>query len=221
MVWNVLAIALSAAALLISSVLAMQQARLMFRANHIPIYMELFSQYRSVEFQEHCRFIVERLAQENVAEETGISGLPDEPRAAAYDVAGLFTEIATLRLLGAIDDRIDSMVQVRLLQVWRVLAPFVYAERKRLGTSNMFWRSFEEFAADVALLPEGSINAVIERHRRRSAVWSARRRNALPRSRQVPPPPTLAPSEAASTTAATAAVPAVPLADADHHGPVA
>lgn len=215
MVWNVLALALSAAALLISSVLAMQQARLMFRANHIPVYMEFFSQYRSVEFQEHCRFIVERLAQENVAEETGISGLPDEARAAAYDVAGLFTEIASLRLLGAIDGRVDSMVQVRLLQVWKVLTPFVYAERRRLGTSNMFWRSFEEFAADVDRLPEGSINTLIERHRRRSAAWSAR----TPKSRQVASPPPPAPSEPSPTTAHTDGVPAVPSAEAEHNSP--
>lgn len=197
MVWNVLAIALSAAALLISSVLAMQQAGLMSRANHIPIYVDLFSQYRSVEFQEHCRLIVERLAQENVAEETGISGLPDEARAAVYDVAGLFAEIATLRLLGAIDRRIDVMVQVRLLQVWRVLAPFVYAERKRLGTSNMFWRSLEEFAADVDRLPEGSINALIQRRRRRSAVWSALQ---FPRKKPITTAPPPEPRSSAGAT---------------------
>lgn len=128
MVLNVLAIVIAAAALLISSVLAAQQAGLMFRANNIPVYIELFSQFRSFEFNDHCNFIIDRLGQEYMAEETVISGLPDEARAAVYDVGGLFTEIATLRLLGTVDRRIDSMVQVTVLQVWKALAPFVYAE---------------------------------------------------------------------------------------------
>jgi hypothetical protein len=198
-VWNVLAIAIAAAALLMSSVLAMRQASLMFRANHIPIYMELFSQFRSLEFQDHCHFIIDRLAQENVAEETGISGLPGEARAAVYDVGYLFIEIATLRLLDAVDHRLDSMVQIRLLQVWKVLAPFVYAERRRLGTSSMFWRVLEEFAADAAILPEGSVNTLIDQHRHRRTLWIPARRNAPARSRHMTRPPTAGPQEAVPT----------------------
>lgn len=196
MVWNVLAIAIAAAALLASSVLAMQQAVLMFRANHVPVYVEFFSQLRSLEFQDHSRFIIDRLAQENIAEETGISGLPDEARAAVYDVGGLYTEIATLRLLGAVDRRIDSMAQVHLVRIWETLAPFVYEERKRLGVSDSLWRSFEEFAADAARLPEGSINTLIDQHRRWSALWSAWKRNAQPKSRQLTRPLPPAPPEA-------------------------
>lgn len=114
--------------------------------------------------------IIDRLARENVAEGTGISGLPDEARAAVYGVGGLFLGISLLRLADAVDHRFDAMVQVRLVQVWKVLAPFVYQERKRLGDANMLWRAFEEFAADVERLPEGAINALIEQHRRRRTL---------------------------------------------------
>jgi hypothetical protein len=202
MVWNVLAIAIAAAALLTSSVLAVRQAGLMFRANHIPIYIELFSQFRSLEFQDRISFIVDRLAQENVAEETGISGLPDEARAAVYDVGWLFTEISTLRLLDAVDHRIDSMVQVRLLQVWKALAPFVYQERKLMGAPNTFWRSFEEFAADVDRLPEGAINLLIEQHRRRRTLRNPTGRKSPAGSRHATHPPTAVPKEAAPANAA-------------------
>ena len=61
MVWNVLAIAIATAALLASSFLAIQQVGLMFRGNHIPVYMEFFSVFRSLEFQDHCSFITDRL----------------------------------------------------------------------------------------------------------------------------------------------------------------
>lgn len=216
MVWNVLAIAIATVALLMSSILAMQQANLMLRANHIPVYMEIYSQIRSMEFQDHYRFVINRLAQENVAEQTGISGLPDEARAAVYDVSGLYTQVATLRLLGAVDRRIDSMMQVRLVRAWKVLAPFIYEERRRLGVSNMYMRAFEEFAADIERLPEGSINDLIaqhrrlDQHRRWGAVWAARRRGARSISRQVPQPPTPAPPEAASATANAADIPATP-----------
>ncbi len=185
MVWNALAISIAAAALLMSSVLAMQQAGLMLRANHIPVYMEVFSQERSVEFQDNYLFVITRLAQENVAEQTGISALPDEARAAVYDVVGLYAQVGTLRLLGVVDRRIDSMMQVRCLRAWKALAPFVYEERRRQGLSNMLWRTFEEFAADIERLPEGSINDLIDQHRRLDqhrrwrAVWAAVRRNAL------------------------------------------
>jgi hypothetical protein len=60
-------IAIAAAALLTSRVLVMQQASLMFRANHIPVYIELCSQFRSLEFQDHCSFIIDRLARENAS----------------------------------------------------------------------------------------------------------------------------------------------------------
>ena len=201
MVWNVLAIAIAAVALLMSSILAGQQAGLMLRANHIPVYIELFSQFRSAEFQDHYSFIINRLAQENVAKEVGISGLPDEARAAVNDVSGLFTEIAALRLLGAVDHRVDSMVQVRLSKVWKVLAPFVHQEREQLGVSNMFMRSLEEFATDVNSLPEGSINSLIEQHRRPRALWFSRRRHASAGSRHVTRRPATAPPEAASASA--------------------
>ena len=199
-----------------SSVLAMQQARLMLRANHIPVYMEIFAQERSVGFQDHYLFVINRLAQENVAEQTGISGLPDEARAAVYDVGGLYCQVGTLRLLGAVDRRVDSMVQVRCPRAWKALAPFVYEERRRQGLSNMLWRTFEELAADIECLPEGSINNLIDQRRRPdqqrpwTAVWAAIRRNARSMSRQVNQPPAPAPPEAASAAASAADIPAPP-----------
>lgn len=224
MVWNILAIAIAAAALLMSSVIAMQQASLMLRANHIPIYMEIFAQERSVEFQDHYLFVINRLAQENVAEQTGISGLPDEARAAVYDVGGLYCQIGTLRLLGAVDRRVDSMVQVRCPRAWKALAPFLYEERRRQGLSNMLWRTFEELAADIEHLPEGSINNLIDQHRLLDrhlpwrAVWAARRRNSPPTGRQVAQPPPSAAPEAASVTASAADIPAPPSTQAPADG---
>jgi hypothetical protein len=202
MVWNVLAITIAAAALLTSSLIAVRQAALMFRANHIPVYIELFSQLRSLEFNDHRNFIIHRLGQEHVAADVGISGLPPEARAAIYDVGGLYTEIATLRLLGAVDRRVDSLLQLRLVRTWEALAPFVYEERRRLGVSSMFWRAFEEFAADASRLPEGSINTLIEQHRRPLRRRLINKHNSVgPRPARSPAPasPEAAPEGAADS----------------------
>jgi hypothetical protein len=48
----------------------------------------------------------------------GISGLPDDAREAVYDVAGLFQGIATLRLLGILDERVKTLFQVRIVRIW-------------------------------------------------------------------------------------------------------
>jgi hypothetical protein len=209
MVWNVLAIAIAASALLASSFLAVQQAALMHRANHVPVYLEFFSEFRSLKFQDHCSFIVNHLSQEFVAEKVGISELSPEAREAVWDVGGLFTEMATLRLMGAVDRRVDSMVQVTLPAVWNALAPFVYEERRRRGVSKMFWRALEEFAMDVASLPEGSINAHIERHRRTGRPWVARRPSPFAAWRSAPVlPPTASPEAVPDIAGADDASPA-------------
>jgi hypothetical protein len=204
MVWNVLAIAIAVAALLVSSIIAVRQAALMFRANHIPVLMEIFTQLRSLEFNDKRSYIIHRLAQEHVAADVGISGLPAEARAAVYDVAGLYTEIAMLRLVGAVDRRIESMIQLHLVRTWEALAPFVYEERRRLGVSNMFWRAFEEFAADATGLPEGSINILIEQHRRPLRARLPKVRNSYAIGRRNTRSPASASPEAASDGAGAA-----------------
>jgi hypothetical protein len=185
MVWNVLAICVAAAALLASIVVAAQQASLMFRANHIPVFIELLSQFRSLEFNDNCNYIIDRLGKECVPEETGISGLPDAARAAVYDASGFFVEVAMLRLVGGLDYRFDSFIQIRTPRVWKALSPFVMEERKRLGVTSMFWRSFEELAADLERLPEGSINILIDDHRRQASARFPRLRGFVTPGRQI------------------------------------
>jgi len=164
MLWNVVAVALSALALACSTFLAVQQSVLMRRANHIPAYIDLTRQFRSLHFNDHYRFVVERLAEFDA--QLGISGLPEEARAAVYDVAGLFQGIATLRLLDLLDKRIDAMVQYRTLRIWAALAPFVERERELQGTPGKYlWRILEEFAADTQRLSDDAVNAMINRHR--------------------------------------------------------
>ena len=165
MLWNVIAIALSALALLCTTVIALQQSVLMRRANQIPAYINMTEQFRSMHFNDHYRFIMQHLAEYDP--QLGISGLPDDAREAVYDVAGLFQGIAHLRLFGILDERVDAMVQVRTLRIWAALAPFVERERELQGTGRYMFRALEEFAADTERLPDGAVNILIDKHRRR------------------------------------------------------
>jgi hypothetical protein len=167
MVWNVVTLLVAVIALGSSTAIAVRQVALMRKANHLPAYIDLLSQLRSPEFNAHFRLIMNSLAQD-YDPQLGISGLPDNAQAAVYDVGGLFTEIAALRLLGILDERVDVLVRVSLVNSWRVLAPFVKAERVLLGVPGMYWRSYEEFAADAAALPANAIDVLIEKQRRRN-----------------------------------------------------
>ena len=72
-----------------------------------------------------------------------------------------------------------------------------------MGVSNMFWRSFGEFAADVDRLPEGAINPLIEQHRRRRTLRnSATGRKSPAGSRHATRPLTAMPQGATSANAA-------------------
>jgi hypothetical protein len=167
MLWNVIAIVLSALALASSTIIAVRQSALMHRSNHIPTYVDMAGEFRSLEFNNHYRFITERLAAE-YDPQLGISGLPDDAREAIYNVAGLFQSIASLRLLGILDERATVMFQVRIVRAWSALAPFVERERELQGTPNRYlWRVLEEFAADIKLLPDDAVNRLIAEHRRR------------------------------------------------------
>ena len=185
MVWNVVAVILACLALASSTVLAVEQARLSRRANHIPAHFDLAAQFRSLEFNDHYQFVTTRLAAE-CDPHGGISGLSDEARAAVYDVAGLIQGIASLRVLDILDDRVLAVIKVRAVRVWESVAPFVLRERELQGTSGQYlWRLLEEFAADAAALPDDVVNSLIDQQRRARnryvRIKTLRRRSRLPR----------------------------------------
>jgi hypothetical protein len=166
MVYNVIAIVLSAAAFGTSAYLALQHRAEQRRANLLPYYTRLFDEFRTLEFHDHYEYLCTRLQVEHDPQ-LGISGLPDNARRAIYHVAYLFQGIGMLWLLDIVSDQVLTTIDVRVVQAWDAIAPYVQHEREINGATGVYlMRTLEELAADVRQLPPDVINVMIERHRR-------------------------------------------------------
>jgi len=169
MIFNVVAIVLAVLALLSSTYLAVHQTILMRRANYLPAYMGFLNEFRSLRFNDHYRYVCDRLRAEHDPD-LGISGLPDEARAAIYDIAYFFQNLAAFRRLGIIEDQVSSSMNIRFVQVWDTVEPYVERERELIDTP-LLMRVLEDFAIEARHAPA----------RQRSRLHRRRRPLATPR----------------------------------------
>jgi hypothetical protein len=170
MTYDIIAIALSMAALATSAFLALQHHGEQRRANLLPYYTKLLDDLRTLEFHDHYRYVCTQLHNDHDPQ-LGISGLPDDARRAVYDVAYLFQGIGMLRLLSIVSDQVMTTFDVRVVQVWDAVAPYVERERETNGTTGTYlMRTLQEFAADVRRMPPDAIDTMIERHRRSRTI---------------------------------------------------
>lgn len=179
MIFNVVAIVVSVAALATSTYIALQHQTLQKAANFTPSYMQLIRQLQTMEFHDHYEYVTRRLAIEHDPE-LGISGLPDDARRAVYDITYFFYGFAMLHLFDALDDQVFPTMAHRVAAVWEAIAPYVERERE-LGLSGLYLRVLEEFAKEAKSLPPESVSAMLARRRiaknRRSlrvTVWHRR-----------------------------------------------
>jgi hypothetical protein len=157
---NITAIALSVIALGISTWLAVRQALLSKRANHLPAYLHLLSEFRSREFNDHYLYVCEKLAGEHDSE-LGISGLPNNAREAVYDIAYYYQEFAILILTRIVDeDVVLAFFHWRIIRVWEAISPYVSREREiSKASGDGVFGLLEEYAVnhERRLSPESLI----------------------------------------------------------------
>lgn len=132
---NLIAVVLSVLALASSVYLAAQQSALQRKANYLPAYIEMLGQFRSMEFNDHYRFVTQDLAGIHDPQ-LGLCRLPDDARAAVYDTAYYFQNFVALYLLGIIDDQIIATMHVRIVAIWNAVAPYVHRERETNPTTG-------------------------------------------------------------------------------------
>ncbi|SEO76632.1 DUF4760 domain-containing protein [Actinacidiphila rubida] len=191
--FNLVAIALSVLALLITLYGAVSQAALQRRSNQLPAYVDLLSDFRSVDFHDRYRFVTQRLPLE-YEPELGLSELPDDVRRQVYDIVYYFQTFATLRLTGILDDEVVTLLRIRVIRVWEATAPFVLRERELMGTDGQYLlRTLEDCAHDAQRMSHDVLDQLMHRsrtqrtwHRRRSMLRRLVRRG---RSTAVPLPP--------------------------------
>ena len=150
MIFNVIAIAVSAVALITSTYIALQHQALQKTANFAPVYMQLLMQFQTMEFHDHYRYVTTKLTAEHDPK-LGISGLPDDARRAVYDIAYLFQGYGIMHILRIVDDQIIPAMQLRAFAVWEAIEPYVERERELQGLSGLYMlRGLEELAKDAS-----------------------------------------------------------------------
>jgi len=179
-VYNIVAISLSLLALSSSSYLAAQQIVLQRRANHLPAYLSLLENFRSVKYHDHYRFVCDRLPTEHDPE-LGISGLPLDARAAVYDVAYLLQHLAAYRVMGIVDDLVVGTFNGEMVEIWDAIAPFVIRERQlHYAAPVKRLRLLEEYANEVRGLPNDGPGTIYVRRLRLRRALGKRRLAELP-----------------------------------------
>jgi hypothetical protein len=156
LVLNVSALAASFLALLTSSFLAVRQARIAHRANHVPVVLEIYRDIRSPQYRESEELLWNTLP--GTSPDTPFSQLPEPARSAAFDVCNFYQMLAYLVALRIISYEVAILpVHYRIDRTWAVVRPFVKAERAARGSELSFMNMLEGLAQRVSEQDMGRI----------------------------------------------------------------
>lgn len=88
-----------------------------------------------------------RVAMEAAASGQSLTDLPQETRAAIFQVLNQIETIAISTRIGDVDEKmIESVVGLTVVRLWSALGSYVLAERQAYG-NRMIWSNFEWLAA--------------------------------------------------------------------------
>ena len=149
LILNIIAVVVSFIALTASAIIAVRQITIMRQSNQVPLFVELFQEFRSERFQVAERCIINKLTSENTG--NGVSGLSDDVRSSVNIVNNYYGTLGALIVHGILEERVAvSMVGYRADQIWTKLEPLIVAERVN-RRSDDFASFFEDFVYRVRL----------------------------------------------------------------------
>jgi hypothetical protein len=139
-------------------------------SNELPIISEIMNEWRSTNFRSDVSYVLTRSPQ--TAKDGGFRALPARWREPAYRVGYFLDYIGVLTSLDIISDElVISMVGTQIIQIWRVLEPFIERERQYRrdtyppGVPTGFLVYFEHIVARIIDLG-GQQAAVLSQQRR-------------------------------------------------------
>jgi hypothetical protein len=145
-VLSVIAIMVSLAALMISSLITTRQAKYMRHANHLPLLAQMINEIRNPVFMKDQEFIEQCLAAQ-CDPSAGLHGLPFDVKARVFNVAGFYQSVAALAAFDLVDrEKIILLLGRRALRAWIALEPFIEAEREKSEPSATIYSIFEDLA---------------------------------------------------------------------------
>ncbi|GAA4928816.1 hypothetical protein HD597_004400 [Nonomuraea thailandensis] len=156
---NLVALFVSVTAVAISGIFALRQIRTAEHANHIPVVIDLLTEFRSLKFNEDYYYVCNDLCAQHDPR-LGISGLPEDAKEAVYSVAYYFQTFASLIAMRVVDKRATmTLLYRRVVQVWGALEPYVLREREIRGTEGAWlFRILESLAGEAKRMPADTLN---------------------------------------------------------------
>ncbi len=127
----VVAVLVSLAAFSLSTLISWRQLRSMQSANHLPVAIELLiHDYGRPDFQQNERAMLDELSSIDPA--VGVSQLPEPLLSKSLQVIAFYDSMGVLVSFGCIEEELVlTTINYRIRRMWRVLEPFVRAERER------------------------------------------------------------------------------------------
>lgn len=142
---DVLALAVSLLALVVSVFTALRQTKMMRHANQLPVLVELFQEFRSTEWQRAETYVLRRLRAEHDPE-MGCSALPDDAKIAVNKVIGFFSGFGIFVYRKMADESlVVPLIGYRASRAWDALEPFIRRERQIRGSGDRYANMFEDF----------------------------------------------------------------------------
>lgn len=123
------------------------------RSNSLQIMTDLFQEYRSIEFKDASRYVIDDL-EKNCNPEDGYWQLKDPSRTRVLKVSHFFNNIGALVAYKIVDeDLIIGYMGSNILMVWDKLYPFLENERshrlKKHGIGKEYQEHFEDLVCRV------------------------------------------------------------------------
>jgi len=139
---DILSLVISIIALATSLFVAYKQIMLAKHSNSFPVTIDMFREFRSLEFKQHLYYVLFKFPSINQPDK-GIHGLPEETRNHVLEVCHFFDNLGVMVANKAVDEKlIISFLGGTALKTWEIIYPYIMAERA--GRENGLYQEFFE-----------------------------------------------------------------------------
>ena len=145
--FNLVAVSLSVASLLVSALLVIRQITVARHANQVPVLVSLTEQFSTRDFYSAEKFILEELAQKHESS-LGVGGLPEEIQLKVNKIIWSANMIGLLIVQEVLDEAVVvPLYGFRFRRLWQSLEPYIAVERQNRG--DYFSAFFEDLVCRI------------------------------------------------------------------------
>lgn len=144
-----ISLAISGIAIIVSMMSVFYSVVIAKKANSLQIMIDLFREFRSYEFKEASRYVIENL-EKDCDPKDGYWQLKVDSRKHVLKVSHFFNNVGALVSYGIVEeDLIIGYMSITILMVWDKLYPFLENERARRFEKYGFGIEYQEHFEDL------------------------------------------------------------------------